>query len=112
MVKEYFGTYTFPFNWEFVVSGFWVKYPNPYSKHVVSEDVLSRSINENNVLVTKRLLVKERNFHIPKWADKYVTFKNVFVIEESYCDVNKKTFTSFTRNFSSNSLMVFFSYSF
>ncbi|CAF0703902.1 unnamed protein product [Brachionus calyciflorus] len=105
MVKEYFGTFTFPFNWDIVVSGFWVKYPNPFSKHVISEDVISRTLTENNVLVSKRLLVKERNFHIPKWAEKYVTFKNVYVIEETYCDANKKTFTSFTRNFSSNSLM-------
>lgn len=106
MVKEYFGTYTFPFNWDIVVSGFWVKYPNPFSKHVISEDVISRTMTDKNVLVTKRLLVKERNFPIPKWAERYVTFKNVYVIEESYCDVESKTFMSFTRNFSSNSLMV------
>lgn len=106
MVKEYFGTFTFPFNWDIVVSGFWVKYPNPFSQHVLSEDVVSRYLTEDNVLVTRRLLVKERNFHIPKWAERYVTFKHVYVMEEAYCDPNTKTLTTYTRNFSSTSLMV------
>lgn len=106
MVKEYFGTYTFPFKWDIVASGFWVKYPNPFSQHVISEDVVSRYLSDNNVLVTRKLLVKERNFHIPKWAEKYVTFKHVYVMEEAYCDPNTKTLTTYTRNFSSNSLMV------
>ncbi len=30
MVKEYTGTYTFPYNWDIVVAGFWIKYPNPF----------------------------------------------------------------------------------
>lgn len=89
-----------------VVAGFWMKYPNPFSKHVISEDVISRYLTEDNVLVTRKLIVKERNFHIPKWAERFVTFKHVYVIEETYCDPNKKTFTSTTRNFSSTSFMV------
>ena len=106
MVKEYFGTYTFPFKWEIVSAGFWVKYPNPFSKHVMSEDVISRYMTDNNVLVTKRLLVKERNFHMPKWADGYVkNYKHVYVLEESICDPNKKILTTYTRNFSLTSMM-------
>ena len=107
MVKEYFGTYTFPFKWEIVAAGFWVKYPNPFSNHVVSEDVVSRYITENNVLVTKRLLVKERTFHMPKWCDSYVkNYKYVHVLEETLVDPNTKTLTTYTRNFSLNSMMV------
>ena len=30
MVKEYTGTYTFPYTWDIVVAGFWIKYPNPF----------------------------------------------------------------------------------
>lgn len=107
MVKEYFGTFAFPFKWEVVSTGFWVKYPNPYSSHVLSEDVISRHITEQNVLVTRKLLVKERNFHLPKWASQYVkNYKHVYVIEETFVDPNKHVLTSYTRNFSLNSLMV------
>ena len=106
MVKEFFGTYSFPFKWETVAAGFWVKYPNPFSKHVLSEDVISRHINENQVLVTKRLLVKERNFHLPKWAYKFISVRDVYVIEESHCDPRTKTLTTYTRNFSLTSMMV------
>lgn len=105
MVKEYFGTFTFPYRWELVVSGFWVKYPNPYSNHVLSEDVISRYVTDEDVLVTRRLLVKERNFHIPKWAERLINFKHVYVIEETRCDLKNNSFVSTTRNFSSNSMM-------
>jgi hypothetical protein len=106
MVKEYSGTYTFPFKWDIVAAGFWVKYPNPFSNHVLSEDVISRYLTENNVLVTRRLLVKERNFQIPKWAGSFVNLKHVYVIEETHCDPVKKTLTCYTRNSSLTSLMV------
>ena len=112
MVKEYFGTYQFPFKWEIVAAGFWVKYPNPFSKHVLSEDVISRHITDNNILVTKRLLVKERTFHLPKWANSFVSLKHVYVVEESHCDPVKKTLTSYTRNFSLTSMMVVCTYLF
>jgi len=105
MVKEFNGTYKFPFNWNLVVSCFWVKYPNPFSKHVLSEDVFSRFITDKNVLITRKLLVKERTFHIPKWAEKFVHVSNVYVVEESHIDPAKGTLTSYTKNFSSNSLM-------
>jgi hypothetical protein len=63
-------------------------------------------LTDDNVLITKKLLVKERTFHMPKWAEKFVTIKRVYVIEESFCDLKNNTLTSYTRNFSSTSLMV------
>jgi hypothetical protein len=106
MVKEYFGTYTFPYKWETVATGFWVKYPNPFSSHVLSEDVISRHLTENNILITKRLLVKERNFNMPKWTERFGSYKHVYVVEETHCDPIQKTLTTYTRNFSLTSLMV------
>jgi hypothetical protein len=105
MVKEYSKTYTFPYKWEHVCAGFWVKYPNPFSKHVISEDVFHREIIDDNVLVSKRLLVKERMFHIPKWAETVVPQKQVYVVEEAHCDPNKQTLTTYTRNFTLTSMM-------
>lgn len=105
MVKEFYGNYTFPYRWDTVSSCFWVKYPNPFSKHVLSEDVFDRFVTKSNVLVTKKLLVKERTFHVPKWVEKAVTFNDVFVLEESHCDRENKTLTSYTKNISSTKLM-------
>ena len=85
---------------------FWIKYPNPFSKHVVSEDVISRYLTDDNKLVTKKLLVKERTFQIPKWAERYVSIKRVYIIEETICDPKNQILTSYTKNFSSTSLMV------
>lgn len=73
---------------------------------MISEDVISRYLTDDNILVTKKLLVKERTFHLPKWIEKYVTIKRVYVIEESICDPKNNTLTSYTKNFSSTSLMV------
>lgn len=89
-----------------MATGFWIKYPNPFAKHVISEDVIYRTLTEDNLLVTKKLLVKERTFQIPKWAEKFVTIKRVYVIEESICDPKNHTLTSYTKNFSATSLMV------
>lgn len=106
MVKEFYGKYTFPFKWDTVVSCFWVKYPNPFSKHVLSEDVFSRFMTDSDVIITRKVLVKERTFHIPKWAEKFVSMKNVYVVEESHCDRRNKSLTSYTKNICGTSLMV------
>lgn len=105
MVLEYTSNYTFPYKWDVVASCFWVKYPNPFSKHVHSEDVYSRVLTDSNVMVTKKLLVKERTFPIPKWAEKFVSIKKVFVVEESHCDRDNHTLTSYTKNMSLTSFM-------
>lgn len=105
-MKEFSNTYTFPFNWEQVASGFWIKYPNPFSKHVLSEDVVSRYINADKILITKRLLVKERNVPIPKWLERFTHVpKHVYIIEETHCDPKSKTLVSYTRNFTFTSAM-------
>ena len=68
--------------------------------------MVKRYINKDNQLITKRLLVKSRTFSLPKWAEKFVQAKNVFVFEESICDPQTKTLTTYTRNSSMTSLMV------
>lgn len=106
MVKEYKGTYTFPFKWDFVAAGFWVKYPNPFSNHVLSEDTVNRYLTRDNQLISKRLLVKTKNFNVPKWAEKFVVnIKHVYVLEESICDPISKTLTTYTKNSTMTSFM-------
>lgn len=95
MAKYYETSTTFNFNWDQVVQGFWCRYPNPHAKHVSSEDILERSVR-NGKLYTKRLLSKTGV--VPKWAEHIVNVKSVKIVEESICDPDQKTFTTYTRN--------------
>ena len=56
-------------NWATVNQGVWQKYPNPYSGHVVSVDVLDRTVDpETGVIRTERLLGCKQA--APRWVVK------------------------------------------
>merc|ERR1719244_661294 len=101
-MKIFEGTANFPFRWDQTAKAFWLRYPNPYSKHVLSEDILARWI-ENGKLYTRRLLIKTNR--IPTWAKRFVNTNNVYIIEESVVDPKEQTITSFTKNIGLNHLM-------
>ncbi|XP_076308170.1 preli-like isoform X2 [Tachypleus tridentatus] len=105
MGKFYEGTNTFRFTWDQVAQAFWARYPNPYSQHVLSEDVFHRYI-EDGKLYTKRLLQKTNR--LPKWGEKIIgaSCRSVFVVEESVVDPKNKIVTTYTRNIGMISLMV------
>lgn len=49
----------FNFSWEDVSRGFWRRYPNPYSGHVLTEDIISRYIardGESRILDTWNMM--------------------------------------------------------
>lgn len=107
MVKEYKETFQFNYPWEQVVAGFWIKYPNPFSKHVITEDVISRNLTKDNLLISKRLIGKVKTFSVPKWTEKFIGHHKVFyVLEESICDPIKQTLITYSRNSNLTSLMV------
>ncbi|CAL1544977.1 unnamed protein product [Lymnaea stagnalis] len=96
MVKFIATTSLFKYTWEQVAIGLWQRYPNPNSKHVLTEDVLSRSI-EGSRIISLRMLTKTNK--IPKWGERIVgRDKNVLIVEESVVDANEKTVTTYTRN--------------
>lgn len=95
MAKYYETSTVFNFNWDQVAQGFWCRYPNPYSQHVLTEDTLERTVRDGK-LYTKRLLSKTNR--APKWAEHITNAKSVKIIEESICDPDKKTLTTYTRN--------------
>jgi len=56
--------------------GIFLRYPNPFATHVLSEDTLHREFRGNGVLYTRRLLTKTNK--IPKWGEKFlVNFKRM-----------------------------------
>lgn len=97
MVKHHTVQSLLNFTWEQVARGFWNRYPNPHSNHVLSEDVICRQVVDGK-LFTKKLITKTNK--IPKWGEKFVSrsSKYVHMIEESIVDPLRKTFVTYTRN--------------
>ncbi|BES99059.1 unnamed protein product [Nesidiocoris tenuis] len=95
MVKYYENKTTFHFSWEQVAQGFWKRYPNPESSHVLSEDTVYREVRDNK-LFSKRLLTKTNR--VPKWGERFISSPVVKIVEESIVDPKAKTLTTYTRN--------------
>uniref|UniRef100_A0A8C7XJ91 PRELI domain containing 1b n=1 Tax=Oryzias sinensis TaxID=183150 RepID=A0A8C7XJ91_9TELE len=93
--------------WDQVVAAFWQRYPNPYSTHVLTEDVLYRELTPNNHLLSRRLLTKTNR--LPGWAERVFPAhkaRAVYVLEDSIVDPKTHTFTTRTWNLNHNKLMV------
>ncbi|ORY21368.1 hypothetical protein BCR39DRAFT_562671 [Naematelia encephala] len=50
---------------------FYIRYPNPFARHVLSVDVLSRTINPTTGRIHTTRLVLKRGI-LPKWASKWL----------------------------------------
>lgn len=53
--------FNFNFGFNEVVAVFYNRYPNSFSKHVISEDVLSREITQDQI-ITRKIIVKRGKF--------------------------------------------------
>ena len=97
MVKYCTSETILNFKWNEVARVFWNRYPNPYSTHVLSEDVVSRRVVDGK-LWTTRIITKTNK--LPKWGAFLVPSSTRFVhmVEESIIDPIKKTFITYTRN--------------
>lgn len=91
------------FAWDQVVVAFWARYPNPFTSHVLTEDVLRRELRPDGSLYTCRLLMKTNS--IPKWGQALMPASRVPIIEESIVDPAKKTLTTYCRNITHKRLM-------
>lgn len=91
------------FAWDQVVVAFWARYPNPFTSHVLTEDVLRRELRPDGSLYTCRLLMKTNS--IPKWGQALMPASRVPIIEESIVDPTKKTLTTYCRNITHKRLM-------
>lgn len=102
MAKYYETTATFNYSWDQVAQGFWNRYPNPHSSHVLTEDTISREVR-NGKLHSKRLLSKTNS--LPKWGERFHSAKSVKIVEESVVDPKEKTLTTYTRNIAFTKVM-------
>ncbi|XP_038661830.1 PRELI domain-containing protein 1, mitochondrial-like isoform X5 [Scyliorhinus canicula] len=108
MVKHFFDLSTLKSTWDQVASAFWQRYPNPFSKHVLTEDVIYREVTSDNKLVSRRLFTKTNR--LPRWGGMVFPAnlaQSVFVIEDSVVDLQNQTFTTLTWNVNHTRLMEF-----
>ncbi|EDV26446.1 uncharacterized protein TRIADDRAFT_22236 [Trichoplax adhaerens] len=93
MAKFYSSSNVYNFDWDQVSAIYWKKYPNPYSPHVLTEDVIERSVVVDRKLITTRLLKKTNK--LPRWGEKV---SSAYIVEESIVDPVNKKLTTYTRN--------------
>ena len=77
------------------MSALWMRYPNPLSKHVLSDDTISRKVKDGK-LVSKRLIAKTTQ--LPGWASRLVGGRRVgYIVEESVLDPKQKEMITYSR---------------
>uniref|UniRef100_A0A3B4AFB4 PRELI/MSF1 domain-containing protein n=1 Tax=Periophthalmus magnuspinnatus TaxID=409849 RepID=A0A3B4AFB4_9GOBI len=92
--------------WDQVCTAFWQRYPNPYSNHVLTEDIIFREVTPSNCLISRRLLTKTSR--APRWMERYLPKKMsslAYIIEDSIVDPQKRTMTTLTWNITHARLM-------
>ncbi|XP_059397293.1 PRELI domain-containing protein 1, mitochondrial-like [Carassius carassius] len=104
--KHFFSETDIKSSWEQVLTAFWQRYPNPYSTHVLTEDVVFREVTPDNLLLTRRLLTKTNR--LPRWAERVFPgnlSRSVYIIEDSVVDLGNRSLTTLTWNVNHAKLM-------
>lgn len=70
---------------------------------MLTEDVVHRSVDKDGRLFTKKLLSKTNS--APKWTERFLPSKYVYIVEESILDAKAKTLITYTRNIGLQHLM-------
>lgn len=107
MVKFYSSTDSYPYSFPAVTLAYFLRYPNPYSTHVVSTDTISRSYDpETQLLTTLRLHLKKSK--LPAAVLKLLPSSAVgaskqgdsqsFILEKSTVDVKQGKMWTESRN--------------
>lgn len=83
----------------------WMKYPNPFSAHVLAADVLSRWVDaQTGCLHSTRLILKTGS--MPSWILSMAKSPDALVLEESIVDPGRSFMQTRTRNLSHQRWMV------
>ncbi|KAJ3890644.1 MSF1-domain-containing protein [Lentinula edodes] len=83
--------------WSIVSLAYFLRYPNPYASHIISCDVISRTVTHSGTLQTTRLILKRGS--LPRWAPKGIISRaESWVLEESEVDPLGQTLRCTTKN--------------
>lgn len=105
-MKLFEGSHYFNYPWDQVTAANWQKYPNELSTHVVSVDILQRTLDPNTkVLRTERLIGCKQP--IPRWLSALVGGQELsYVREISEVDMQNKTLVMKSHNLTMNNLLL------
>ena len=91
-------------DWNSVTLALFKKYPNPFSSHVLTSDVLERKIDSLGRLITTRIFTKKGR--MPKWGLALFNIQQAYVLETSIVDLERQEMTITTRNLSHSKLLL------
>ncbi|XP_054636420.1 PRELI domain containing 1b isoform X2 [Dunckerocampus dactyliophorus] len=106
MVKYFSSRSDINSTWDHVVSAFWQRYPNPFSTHVLTEDVVYREVTADHRLLSRRLLMKTNR--LPRWAERFFPTgmsRSVYIVEDSIVDPISRSLITYTWNLNHTTLM-------
>ena len=95
-MKLYETSTTFEHDWPTVTLAYFLRYPNPYARHVMATDTIERRIDGAGRLHSTRLLKKRGK--LPAWGQRLFNVSETFIIEETVVDPHTRTMTTQTRN--------------
>ncbi|KAI9101970.1 PRELI-like family-domain-containing protein [Phlyctochytrium arcticum] len=105
MVKFFSTTWAYRYDWPTVTQAVWQKYPNPFASHVLSSDVIDRTVDPiSGAMTTTRIFLKSG--YIPKWGRSLLNVPEAFILEQSTVDPKSRTMVTTTRNLSHTKLML------
>ncbi|XP_076878852.1 PRELI domain containing 1a isoform X2 [Brachyhypopomus gauderio] len=99
MVKYFSSVGFLKGTWDQVSTAFWQRYPNPYSNHVLTEDIIFREVTPDSCLISRRLLTKTSR--APRWAENFLPThkaRKAYIIEDSIVDPQSRTMITLTWN--------------
>ncbi|RPA86916.1 MSF1-domain-containing protein [Ascobolus immersus RN42] len=98
MVKFFDNVFSYEYPFSAVTLAYYLRYPNPYSTHVLSADTLSRDFDPvNQTLTTTRLLLKRGK--LPSSVTRFLPkIKESYILEKSVVDLKKMEMRTETRN--------------
>jgi len=107
MTAKYSSTeHVHPYSWDQVAEAIFQRYPNPFSRHVLSEDTVHREVINGTTLYSRRCLTKTNK--VPSWGERWISglSRRVPLLEESFVDSKARTITIYTRSIAYTNFMV------
>ncbi|CCX06859.1 PRELI-like family-domain-containing protein [Pyronema domesticum] len=105
MVKFFESTFSYDYQWPAVTLAYFLRYPNPYSTHVVSTDTLDMHIDpiSGNLHITRLHLKRGK---LPKTVARFIPkIKESYILEKSVVDTRHQTLSTETRNLDWNGVL-------
>ncbi|KAF3922382.1 hypothetical protein AA313_de0202670 [Arthrobotrys entomopaga] len=104
MVKFYENGFSYNYTWQAVTLAYFLRYPNPYSTHVISTDVISRHIDDAGCLHTVR--IHHKRGKLPAALTRLLpSISDSYILETSKVNPHTMVMETETRNLDHTSIL-------